>query len=70
MHLHVHFYKFNRNIERLTFHHHSTPTTKYYQKLALHGNIRKTAGDPGSNPGLGENFFSLIINIRPTRWLF
>ena len=29
-----------------------------------------TAGDPGSIPGPGENFFSKIINIRPTRWLF
>ena len=23
----------------------------------------RRAGDPGSNPGPGENFFSLIINI-------
>ena len=30
----------------------------------------RRAGDPGSNPGPGENFFSQIINIRPTRWLF
>ena len=30
----------------------------------------RRAGDPGSNPGPGENLFSKIINIRPTRWLF
>ena len=24
----------------------------------------RRAGDPGSNPGPGENFFSYIINIR------
>ena len=29
----------------------------------------RRAGDAGSNPGPGENFFSQIINIRPTRWL-
>ena len=27
-------------------------------------------GDPGSIPGPGDKFFSSIINIRPTRWLF
>ena len=30
----------------------------------------RRAGDPGSNPGPGEDFFSQIINIRPSRWLF
>ena len=30
----------------------------------------RRAGDPDSIPGPGGNFFSLIINIRPTRWLF
>ena len=30
----------------------------------------RRAGDPGSNLGPGENFFSYVNNIGPTRWLF
>ena len=30
----------------------------------------RRARDPGSIPGPVKNFFLLIINIRPTRWLF
>ena len=30
----------------------------------------RRAGDPGSNPGPDENFFSEVINIRIIRWSF